>query len=67
MIGASITLRTFTRKQKSQVKRLETFVVPGTGLEPARLAAHGPKPCVYANSTTPARLRPRALCQIKRF
>jgi hypothetical protein len=25
-------------------------MVPGTGLEPARLAAHGPKPCASANS-----------------
>ena len=29
-------------------------VVPGTGLEPARLSAHGPKPCASANSAIPA-------------
>jgi hypothetical protein len=29
-------------------------MVPETGVEPASLAAHGPKPCVSANSTTRA-------------
>jgi hypothetical protein len=29
--------------------------VPGTGLEPARLATHAPQACVSANFTTRAR------------
>jgi hypothetical protein len=32
------------------VALLQRLMVPGTGLEPARLAAHGPKPCASANS-----------------
>lgn len=30
--------------------------MPGTGLEPARLAAHGPKPCASANSAIRAHM-----------
>lgn len=31
-------------------ERISQEMVPGTGLEPAHLAVHGPKPCASANS-----------------
>jgi hypothetical protein len=40
-------------------KKEEGLLVPGTGLEPALLAEHGPKPCASANSAI------RALHQYK--
>src|ERR1700750_531407 len=33
------------------------FLVPTEGLEPPRLAAHGPEPCASTNSATWARVR----------
>lgn len=41
---------TFLRNRREVIAAM----VPGTGLEPARLSAHGPKPCASANSAIPA-------------
>ena len=41
-------------EQKRPALQLIIFLVPGTGLEPARLAALAPKASVSTNSTTPA-------------
>ncbi len=35
-------------------KKLEGILVPQRGLEPLRLSAHGPKPCLSTNSNIAA-------------
>jgi hypothetical protein len=42
--------KAFRTKLKTHRLSCDGLMVPGTGLEPARLAAHGPKPCASANS-----------------
>ena len=36
-------------------------LVRWVGVEPTRLAAHGPQPCLSANSSTSARFHPESL------
>ena len=45
---------TFLSSRIGSARVLDRLMVPGTGLEPARLSAHGPKPCASANSAIPA-------------
>ena len=49
--------------------RLAAFEVRWVGVEPTRLAAHGPQPCLSANSSTSAILGyyNRQFCDVKRI
>lgn len=50
--------------------RLKRAMVPRRGLEPPRLAAHGPEPCASTNSATWAGVRPRLCgppCRVNRI
>ena len=49
------------RETRPHAVRRECGMVPGAGLEPARLAAQASKTCVAANYTTPARTAVEAL------
>ena len=51
ILGGKNTKKAAVKDKKKRVPTIvETLLVPGTGLEPARLAAHAPETCASTNS-----------------